>query len=70
MNPEGVVISRTVVLEELHVAVRVPRNMDRKALARLRRVLASGPFRRELVRAVRALLGSGSRSGVRVTVSR
>ena len=59
-----------ITLDELHVTVRVPSDLPPRAAARLRRTLASRPFRRALARAVLAALGPRAPAAVRVRVSR
>ena len=61
---------RTVVLEELHVTVRIPAALPGKAAAAVRRRVRSEAFRRAVERAVLAALGPRARARASATVSR
>ena len=61
---------RTVVLEELHVAVRIPAAVPERRTAAVRRRVRSDAFRRAVERTVLAALGREPPGRIRVVLSR
>jgi hypothetical protein len=49
-------MARTVILDEIHLTIRVPRSLSNRQLEIVRLRLASTPFMTRLTRAIRAIV--------------
>lgn len=50
-------MAKSILMEEFHVSVWVPRGLEKSAYAAIRRTLIAARFRAELQRAVRGVAG-------------